>query len=72
MIEREIIDAVRALASKNYDKSYGWQMIVECMEDEEILEQCGDTHDLPTALRNIKDFVEIQDERYDEIRAEVF
>jgi hypothetical protein len=68
-IEREIIDTIRALASKNYDKGYGWQIIIECMDDEQILEQAGDTHHIPTAIRNIEHFVEIQSERYDEVNA---
>ena len=71
-IEQQIIDSVRALASKNYDKAYGWQIIIECMDDEEILATAGDTHHLPTAIRNIEHFVEIQSERYDEVRAEIF
>ena len=66
-IEREIIDAIRALAAKNYDESYGWQLIIETMDDEDILVQCGDTHDMREALKNIHSFVEIQSERYDEI-----
>jgi len=68
-IEHTIIAAVRALASEKYESGYGWQVIVECMSDEEILMECGDTHDLKTALRNIQDFVEIQSDHYDEIEA---
>ena len=68
-IEITIIDTIRKLAGENYDKGYGWQVIFECMSDEEILMECGDTHDLKTALRNIGDFVEIQSEHYDEIEA---
>jgi hypothetical protein len=44
-------------------------VIVECLSDEEILEHCGDTHDLKEALRNIGDFVSIQSEQLDEIVA---
>lgn len=68
-IENEIIDAVRKLASANYDKSYGWQIIIECMDDEDILVAAGDTHDMAVALKNIRAFVEIQSERYDEIKS---
>jgi hypothetical protein len=32
----------------------------------------GDTHDMKSAIRNIKSFVEIQSERYDEVNSEVF
>lgn len=69
-MEQKIVDAIRALAGKNYDKGYGWQVIVECMDDEEILVEAGDTHDVKTAIRNIKAFVDIQSERYDEINNE--
>lgn len=68
-IEIDIINEIRALAGANYDKGYGWQIIVECMSDDDILAQCGDTHDMKVALRNISDFVEIQSEHYDEITA---
>lgn len=69
-MEQRIVDAIRALAGKNYDKGYGWQVIVECMDDEEILVEAGDTHDVKAAIRNIKAFVDIQSERYDEINNE--
>lgn len=71
-MEQEIIDTIRALAGKNYDKGYGWQVIIECMDDEDILVAAGDTHDMKDAIRNIKAFVEIQSERYDEVNSEVF
>lgn len=61
-IEIEIINAVRALASKHYDEGYGWKVIIECMDDEEILVACEDTHDLKKAIRNIKAFVAMQDD----------
>lgn len=70
--EHEIIDAIRSLASKNYDKGHGWQMIIECLSDEEILDHAGDVLDMKEAIRNITAFVEIQDERYDEIMSETF
>jgi hypothetical protein len=70
--EVEIIDAIRDLASKNYDKSYGWQVIIECMNDEDILVAAGDVLDMKSAIRNIEQFVEIQDERYDDVMAEAF
>ena len=71
-MELKIINAVRRLASKNYDLAYGWQVIIECMSDEEILVAAGDTHHMATALRNIEHFVAIQSERHDEVRAEIF
>ena len=66
--EREIIDTVRALASKHYEEGYGWQVIVECMNDEDILVHAGDTHDMREALKNIRSFVELHSEQYDEIK----
>ncbi len=71
-IETTIVDAIRALAGANYDKAYGWQVIVECMDDEEILDVAGNTHDIKEALRNVRAFVDIQSERHDEVMAEVF
>ena len=35
----EIIKAVKELAVKNYEKGYGWQVIVECYTDKEIEEE---------------------------------
>lgn len=70
-MEQKIIDAIRALAGKNYDKGYGWQVIVECMSDEDILIAARELN-MKDAIRNIKAFVDIQSERYDEVNSEVF
>jgi len=32
-----IVKAVRELAEKNYALGYGWQVIIECMTDSEIM-----------------------------------
>lgn len=69
-MEQKIVDAIRALAGKNYNKGYGWQVIVECMDDEDILIAARDTLNMKAAIRNIKAFVDIQSERYDEINNE--
>jgi hypothetical protein len=42
------------------------------MDDEEILDVAGNTHDMKEALRNVRAFVDIQTERHDEVMAEVF
>jgi len=37
-MQNEIIKAVRELAKKNYNLGYGWQVIIECMTDSEIMD----------------------------------
>ena len=39
--DQQIIEAVRAAALKNYNEEWGWSVIVECVEDEEIVEMFG-------------------------------
>lgn len=65
---QEIIDEIKALAVKNYDKEYGWSVIVECHDDADILELiCEDDDDKPTraqAIKTIKSWVRTWSEQY--------
>jgi hypothetical protein len=79
-MKEEIIKAVKDLAEKNYNLSYGWQVIVECMEDEEIWEHleymqaCLPSFEitLESAIEEFTDFAALHTEQYSEIRSTVW
>ena len=39
--DQQIIDTIRAMSMKNYNEEWGWSVIVECFEDEDIVEKFG-------------------------------
>lgn len=71
----EIIKAIRTLAESKYNEGYGWQVIVECMEDSEIMEHLlfmkGNNPDLEItlewALEEMTEFAKANTEHHDEI-----
>jgi hypothetical protein len=71
----EIIKAVRELAESKYNEGYGWQVIVECMEDSEIMEHLlfmkGNEPTaeitLEWALEEMTEFAKANTEHHDEI-----
>ena len=70
---KELIKAVRAHASKNYEKG-GWDILVECYDDAEI-EKVLYFHSAKTeeqAIAALAEVLGIIDERRREIQAEAF
>ena len=45
---QEIIDEIKAMCVENYDKGYGWTIIVECYDDADILELICEDDAKPT------------------------
>lgn len=71
--ELALINAVRAHARSNYERD-GWDMIVECFEDNEILEALKEETD-PTPERAIEvlgDIAKTYDDRRKDVQAEIF
>lgn len=69
---QEILDEITALANKNYDKKYGWSVIVECYSGAELLELICSDYENPTraeAIRTVKKHVDIWSERSEEIES---
>jgi hypothetical protein len=71
----EIIKAVRELAQSKYNEGHGWQVIVECMEDSEIMEHLyfmkGNNLlaeiTLESALAEMTEFAKAHTDHHDEI-----
>ena len=51
MTKTDLLAAVQAHALKNYSK--GWDVLVECCEDDEILSSIGDATTVDQAIRNV-------------------
>lgn len=68
--EKQEAEMVRKLAQANYNKAYGWQVIVECMTDEEVIEDIKDSG-MPS-LKWAHWFAALQSERIEDIQAEIF
>ena len=67
--EKETATIIRKLAERLYNTGYGWQVIVECMTDEEVIEEIKDSG-MPS-LEWAHWFAALQSERMDEVQAEV-
>lgn len=64
---QEIIDEIKAMCVENYDKGYGWSVIVECYDDADILELICEDDAKPTraqAIKTIKSWVRTWSEQY--------
>ena len=66
-----LVAGVRAHALENYN-SDGWDYVVECFEDAEILEEIGDAKTLPAAIENVRFVVQMLDERRRDIQSTIF
>lgn len=69
MTTTELITAIRAHALNNYERG-GWDYLVECWDDEDILEAIGNRRTLKGALRECRKTLGLLDERRREVRAE--
>ena len=66
-----LVAAVRAHALKNYNTD-GWDFLVECWEDEDILAEIGDADTEETAIAACHETVSLLAERRDEVRSEAW
>lgn len=57
----EMVEAVRAHAIKNYEKKGGWDIIIECHEENEIIEWIGKAKTIAGAIRNVAEKSGIHD-----------
>lgn len=69
--KNEMIAAVKAHANANYEKG-GWDILVECWEDNEILEEIGECTTVAGAIAKCAKTLHIVDEHRREIQSEVF
>ena len=67
----DLVAAVRHYALANYN-SDGWDFVVECWEDEDILERIGDAQTVDAAIAAVRRIVKIQAGRRHDIESEAF
>jgi hypothetical protein len=67
----DLVAAVRHHALANYN-SEGWDFVVECWEDGDILECIGDAQTVDAAIAAVRRIVKIQAERRHDIESEAF
>jgi len=58
----EFVAAVRKHAEANYDKG-GWDVLVECMDDQEIAKWIGRARTVKGAVRNVWQLISVYAER---------
>lgn len=68
MTEKDLINAVRDYAYANYNDD-GWDYLVECWEDGDILECLGDAQTAEEAIDNVRDALRPLSDMRDEVRA---
>lgn len=71
MNKEALIAAVREHAQKHYEEG-GWDYVVECYEDADILEEIGDARTPAQAIANVKRIVNLRDERRREVESTAF
>ena len=71
MTTEELVAAVRKYAQENYETG-GWDSIVECYDDADIIRDMGAAATAEEAIRNVGRLADIWDDRRQDIQAEVF
>lgn len=81
---QKIIDDIRALCVRNYDKGYGFSVIVECYSDAELFKLICEDHNRPAwkreeaemtfpsrakAMQIVRAYVDIWSEQCEEVEA---
>ena len=69
--KEQMIAAVKAHALANYETG-GWDSIVECYDDEDIVRDMGTASTVEEAIRNVGELAGIWDDHRREIEATVF
>ena len=71
MVDQDLVDAVRAHALEHYNED-GWDYLVECWEDYEILAIVKGSTSEAQAIRKARKQVKVLGDYRNEIRAEMF
>jgi hypothetical protein len=66
-----LVKQVREYAKQNYNQD-GWDFLVECWEDSDILEYIGDATDAETAIQNCRHVTQALDDTRREIRSTIW
>jgi len=69
MAQTKLVEAVKAFAEEHYEDG-GWDVIVECWTDADILEHIGESKTIAQALATFKDLVSIWSDRQSDARIE--
>ena len=69
--DQDLVDAVRAHALDHYNED-GWDYVVECWEDYEILSIVRGSKSESQAIRKVRKQVKVLSDYRDEVRAEIF
>ena len=71
MDKTALVKAVRDHARKNYERD-GWDYVVECYDDADIIEAIGDARTEASAIVRVKRAVKAMDDHRKDIQAEAF
>ena len=67
----DLIQAVRDHARRNYNRD-GWDMLVECWEDRDIVKAMGEASTVKQAIRNVRMVLKLSDDYRREIESTAF
>jgi hypothetical protein len=64
--QQDLVAAVRAHANENYEQG-GWDFLVECYSDEEIVELIGGARSVNGAIKRCADLLGVLDARRQDV-----
>ena len=70
--KRDWIRDLTALAQRNYDTGYGWQVLIECFDQTDWIDLVEDCETYAEAEAKATQIAEIHTDRYNEAQREVF
>ena len=70
-LQEDMIKAIRSHANANYENS-GWDYVVECWDDDEIIEEINGCNSIEAAILKVGNIVSIMDDHRKDIQATAF
>ena len=71
MNTQQLVQGVREYAKEHYEED-GWDYLVECYSDEEIIPCMEGATDLQTAIKNVHQYMLVHDSRRKDVEGEIF
>jgi hypothetical protein len=66
--QSEILNAVRDHCRERYNERYGYSAVIECFDDDELLDILEHPYDVTTALSRCEEYVKLMSDHYEDIR----
>jgi hypothetical protein len=64
-MNNDIVEYIKTVAAQNYEKGYGWQVIIECMSNQDIEEQfIREGWSIQKTMSEVNSFADLMQEAY--------